>query len=279
MERRKLIIGAAVAVLVLGPIYGSVSSRNFQSCEQHQGQYPTTQNNENELSPVLVPGPNSVRVFWSCSGGYANENGGAITALATVFLMILTGLLAYLARVQFVTSRTQLQAFVFSPQVRHFWNIDQTVTQPADPTQPRIIRSWEFRPVWQNSGETQTKNMTTHVEHEFRDSPLPENFLFRDSTAAFAKMLIGPKSSANGGVTRVFTIQELTQIQNGERFLYLWGWVRYNDVFPGTREHITRYCVQVLVIGDPKRSDCVFWFPFPNIGNCSDAECVAAGLG
>ena len=49
--------------------------------------------------------------------------------------------------------------------------------------------------------------------------------------------------------------QDILDVQAGRKHLYLWGWAKYFDVFPGTREHITRFCWIVTPIGDPLAYD------------------------
>jgi hypothetical protein len=77
-----------------------------------------------------------------------------------------------------------------------------------------------------------------------------------------------------------------TQLKNGvrespwvPRRSYMWGWIRYRNVFQRYRTHLTRYCASVSVVGDPGLQCCTFLYPIPNIGNCSDSECDAEGLG
>jgi hypothetical protein len=48
-----------------------------------------------------------------------------------------------------------------------------------------------------------------------------------------------------------FPWPHLRDVQQATLFLYLWGWVRYFDVFPDTKEHITRFCGVVMPVGDP----------------------------
>ena len=56
--------------------------------------------------------------------------------------------------------------------------------------------------------------------------------------------------------------------------MYVFGYVKYRDVFAGTINHITKYCFAVsgMTDGDagpePSYGRCVHW-------NCSDAECKA----
>jgi hypothetical protein len=35
------------------------------------------------------------------------------------------------------------------------------------------------------------------------------------------------------------------------KYIYLWGWVRYRDVFPGTPKHISKFCWYLMFQGDP----------------------------
>jgi hypothetical protein len=76
------------------------------------------------------------------------------------------------------------------------------------------------------------------------------------------------------------TSQNLWDVQQGRQFLYLWGWVRYFDVFPNTKQHITRFCWMVMPVGDPFTyvpNDPQHTLRFDNIhhteGNCADDEC------
>ncbi len=107
---------------------------------------------------------------------------------------------------------------------------------------------------------------------------MPDNFSFADNTAFVAKMLVGPKSKNVGGSPHTFTIDDLERVRDGKMYLYLWGWVRYEGLAGSTKKYLTRYCLQVLVGGNPSKVGCPFTFSFPNVGNCSDDECALIGL-
>jgi hypothetical protein len=47
------------------------------------------------------------------------------------------------------------------------------------------------------------------------------------------------------------TPQDILDSQAGRKFIYLWGWIKYQDIFPETEQHITRYCWQIVTTGDP----------------------------
>jgi hypothetical protein len=75
------------------------------------------------------------------------------------------------------------------------------------------------------------------------------------------------------------SLQDILDSQHGTKWLYIWGWARYSDVFANTPQHITRFCWVITPVGDPLAFD-------PNVpsgidfqtvhhteGNCADDEC------
>jgi len=283
LERRRfwLFLATALAIAILTIFACLALSTNYNYCVSHGGQHATGQYDQKGM-PIVEPpidNPSPINLFVYCGGIFANENGSGVTALATALLFVTTGLLWWLARNQFVANRTQLSAFVFVEDVRPQFIVDPATRQPSDLTKPREVSGWQFRPLWRNSGETQTRGMTTHVDYEYRDRELPVGFKFKDNYPYTAKMLLGPKNAAIGGSAKTFTVDEMRQVQAGTKFLYLWGWIKYEDIFQRGREHLTRYCVQVTVVTDPSKSNAAFLYPVPNEGNCSDDECTVLGLG
>jgi hypothetical protein len=67
-----------------------LSSQGFRDCEQNNGQYPTKETKFDKPSRVVVTNPRIIQTWFSCVGGFSNENAGAITALATVILTLST---------------------------------------------------------------------------------------------------------------------------------------------------------------------------------------------
>jgi hypothetical protein len=47
------------------------------------------------------------------------------------------------------------------------------------------------------------------------------------------------------------SVHDILEAQGSRRFIYLWGWVKYYDVFPKTPEHITRFCWLIQIAGEP----------------------------
>jgi hypothetical protein len=171
----------------------------------------------------------------------------------------------------FVASR---RAFVYVPDIAPSWERN-----------PETGVVWYgFRPRWANAGETQTRDMVCRVNAEYRDDFLPIGFDFAASHGPAMPHTLGPKSVSTGGLARSFSDAEMREIVAGRKFLFLWGWAEYSDIFPGTPRHISRYCAQVRAFGDPSNPEggptvfnIVFYVHLR--GNCSDDECAAQGLG
>jgi hypothetical protein len=140
---------------------------------------------------------------------------------------------------------------------------------------------WRFRPRWMNSGDTPTKNMQIYTACELRNSTLPVNFDFTQMASPAGTGLIGPRNEQLGSLApappnAAITPQDVIDVQRGTKFLYLWGWILYFDVFTNTPQHITRFCWMISPVGDPMTSDLnglrFDWIYNPQ-GNCADEEC------
>jgi hypothetical protein len=171
------------------------------------------------------------------------------------------------------------RAFVFATAVLPFWEFDEANSQ----------YNWRFRPQWQNSGDTPTRNMVMNTECLLTDDVLPPGFDFEGATVATGTALLPPNSQSGGGLAPrapapAITPQDILEVQLGKKILWLFGWARYHDVFPGTPEHITKFCWRVVILGDPVAFDPKVneqSLKFPNIlhteGNCADDECKKYG--
>jgi hypothetical protein len=103
------------------------------------------------------------------------------------------------------------RAFVFASGINPFWELDKRSG----------TYHWRIRPVWRNAGDTPTRRLRLYTDCEIRNSSLPENFRFVDGAIPAGAGLLGPRQESMGG-----------------------------DVFPGTPEHITRFCWQIIPQGD-----------------------------
>jgi hypothetical protein len=227
-----LIFGAVVFVAA-----EHVFSPTFQAC---LGQFPPNQES------IGATANNYVR----CSGIFISDNSNGIAAFAalvvaifTVFLWAATHRQALLTKEALISNN---RAFVFVPTFGQFWEHDPATDH----------YNWRLRPTLRNSGETPTKNLTMFVECEIRNTPLPAGYSFTADARNIARAIIPPKFDISGGAAprnpgAAITPQDIIDAQNSRKFIYLWGVIRYSDVFPGTRPHITKYCYIITTTGDP----------------------------
>jgi hypothetical protein len=90
----------------------------------------------------------------------------------------------------------------------------------------------------------------------------PTNYKFPEpEEGTTMRTFVGPKTDTFGSqVPRItpgpahnaITPDIITDVQDGRTFIYLWGWIKYHDVFPRTPEHITHFCWNIIVGGNPR---------------------------
>ena len=112
---------------------------------------------------------------------------------------------------------------------------------------------WGFAVNWKNSGNTPALSESMLIWVEVVDGVLPMDFQFDRTADDHVSAVFGPNMALSsvhawvsaGGIKKVFA---------GEKTLYLWGWVKYRDVFPATPERQTRFCYRLSVTGDPTKA-------------------------
>jgi hypothetical protein len=218
----------------------STSSSTTKVCEE----YPPYSGNEKCTAHYLVNVP-FIRVTH-----FLNNDSGLITGIATAFLTLITAFLVRNTRQQNETTRAQLRANVFAMALNSYW-----IPDPAGGPY-----SWRLGPRWFNTGETPTKGLRIHSICHIRNTPLPEGFNFDYPTPDVGVGgIIAPKANNPGGQVPKFpgypiSPQEIIAAQGGQgapKFIYLYGWAKYFDIFPGTPEHTTTYCWLIAPQGDP----------------------------
>lgn len=253
----------------------------FQGCVQKHEQTDAGAPSKNYVAASIAAINTNVR----CSGEFVDVNSNAITALATIIIAAFTATLWSATTRQAKLTKEALvadkRAFISFKGIFGYWEKDEAMQQ----------YNWRFRATMENTGETPTVHLTIHTACELRNTQLPADFQFVDNSPV-GTGLLGPKASSQGGIAPMppaaaLTPQDLHDVQLGRKFLYLWGWARYNDVFPGTERHLTRFAWAVMVAGDPFNYDpqtpAANTLGFSNLylptGNCADDECRVQGLG
>jgi hypothetical protein len=171
-------------------------------------------------------------------------------------------------------------------------SFDTPVRLSDAPGQPnKQVKYWWFIPNIKNSGNTPTKNMKYFigancprelniavVKHmavacDFTRQDIIDpvdlfnNPTFKDKEDA---AILGPQSAiALGGIG--ITEASIQAIAKGFN-LFIFGVISYNDIFPHTKKHITKFCYQAGA-NLSEKSEIVSTFGFCAHWNCADDEC------
>lgn len=113
---------------------------------------------------------------------------------------------------------------------------------------------WRLHPGWYNVGNTPTRKLRVRVHYTLTDTPLAADFAFAvDYLPALGRSTLSPKESMESPVFDV-TAADLVLVKNETKHLYVWGGAEYDDVFAGTPQRTTKFCVKAgLVTGDPSQ--------------------------
>jgi hypothetical protein len=157
---------------------------------------------------------------------------------------------------------------------------------------------WMARPGIENSGSTPTRNLQwimgpsfTFVSIDKIPEIMPQVDKSQTAASGWTFGTIGPRSRMNldyPANATGFTDQPFTQIAHGEARMLFTGIIRYNDIFPNTNEHLTKFCyfiradildtaklapgtpLELSDLGQPYGRQC------GGHTHCADEECDAA---
>jgi hypothetical protein len=128
--------------------------------------------------------------------------------------------------------------------------------------------------------------MQNHVNLRMLDGPLPNDWDFPDLWSAktapgdrvSTPLGVAPRGTVQGQIVGI-SLDQMREVVAGTKRLYMWGWATYNDVFPRTHIHITRFAVQISAGGDPTdTAKTSVTFHFVRRYNCTDEECEHQGF-
>jgi hypothetical protein len=209
---------------------------------------------------------------------FVYEDREAVNTLSTAIIAIFTVVLSIAtANLWRATNRHA------SIAERSLIDIERAFVFPAD----RVSKShfdpekktvwWSIQIVWGNSGKTPTKDLVVWCEHYLEDHPMPRDFAFLPKHGRQIQIVIGPGPTMNSYLITVDGV-DLAAVQVKKKHFYIWGYASYRDVFSGTRQHITRFCYKVLLLGDPcqmySATNIVeFTYAAHPHYNCADDEC------
>jgi hypothetical protein len=212
----------ALVVLVVG------TSEAFKNCikeRKTRDAYKTLDENTSFISRAIK----RVDLNRVCAGDFADKDNGAITAVFTVFLTIVTGGLVWIGHQQIATSRAQLRAYVL---------VSKSVVTTAFPEAQVTIK---------NSGQTPAYNVINVGGFAMDRYPPPPTLDLIISDGEFAsparsREVLGPGDSSVSVVSAArppLTAPEKASLANGTCIIYVYGEIRYRDTFG--REQWTKY--------------------------------------
>jgi hypothetical protein len=156
------------------------------------------------------------------------------------------------------------------------------VAVPAPQEVHAFAGGWRYFPGFENRGVTPTQWLTAKVSYCLTDKRIAnfETFDFPDFSDPPA---IHDTMVRDAGIAPPYEIvsnDDLAAISKEKRFFYMWGWIKYWDVFSKNRsldeQRVTLYCWQAAAAeGNPATDKFHMRFNGCGRGNhtCVDAEC------
>ena len=193
-----------------------------------------------------------------------------------------------LATLFFVAAYTIITTFIWCTsrdteiqQLRAYVSFDGIELDSLPGTRAPDNSKWRLLVDLQNTGATPTQRATTHVHAALRSSMFPVGSKPEDVPTDFTDSgNIAPHAVINSRAVPdpPLSTDDLIQVRDQSKFLYIWGWVRYRDVFQRTIWHRTKFFSRVEIYGDvehPFQKDTFFMakYIFQSTGNCTDDEC------
>jgi hypothetical protein len=133
--------------------------------------------------------------------------------------------------------------------------IEFTFGKGADIHSGRVIK-WLFHPQWRNTGQTPAIRVR-HLTNAkvFLKSGMPDDFDFPDNQRIGANMnfgkVIGPSFTFVGPHVEIDAVVLRDLMKSKQYRMFIWGWVEYRDVFPGTPIRRTEWCSELILLADP----------------------------
>jgi hypothetical protein len=111
-----------------------------------------------------------------------------------------------------------------------------------------LTEIWNIRVVWENTGDTPTKDMLGNVNFDFFVDKIPDDFDYPDRGKEKFRVVIGPKHTIKSYIP--IPVHIIDEAFAKSHRVYMWGWVDYNDVFKDTPRHRTEFCHEIRQIGN-----------------------------
>jgi hypothetical protein len=164
-----------------------------------------------------------------------------ILAVSTVLLWIVTGRAANAAKKSADIATAALIAtrpYISIKTFKHQRGIDQEGKHTA----------WVLTPQWRNTGQTPALNCINWFIVRVFEPTIPKDFSPppHDNLSEAVSVVVGQLSDQDGGLLAISN-DNLLKASQKKAQIAIWGAVEYNDIFPNTPRHHTKYCAEIKV--------------------------------
>jgi hypothetical protein len=196
------------------------------------------------------------------------------TALLALLSLIQIGFLIRMGKTLRSSADAAKQASEAAMAGQRAYVIPEPYFTPDDSRLGQNPRNAKFGVRWINIGNLPTRNLRNHIDYRIVEGELPSDFEFPDNAPpTVSGTLLVPKQVVFGPhIPRDWdiTADQIAAIRSGEQNLYIFGWARYFDGFPGAPERVTKFCYIVRATGNPQKP---FVFTPHDRHNCVDEDC------
>ena len=219
--RRTIITISALVLFVLAALLVAGArefSSKFQECQTKYDAQAGTQQQPEGLPQFIIQRILSPR----CTARFIRRENAAITALATVLLAVITLALAYIARMQYVTTHAQLRAYVLveSTGILGVQNGGSPIAQVGV----------------KNSGQTPAYNVTANLSvlrfsrYDAADT-LPALPTIKEKVSGDIISPGGVRTFMSRNPDIILNKESVKQIYDGTHALFAYGEIFYMDSF------------------------------------------------
>jgi hypothetical protein len=167
----------------------------------------------------------------------------------TGILAIATAILAFMAVRQVRDNRAVQRAFVSLLRPQSDLLFDQSGNFVG-------LRVWV---IWKNSGATPASPMRGVFGATW--VPPGGEFQFGQSGNDVQKkpFVLGPLTEITSGWIDIAAPHVVATLNKQSR-QFIWGWVEYQDIFPGSLVHVSEFCLELSLDGQLKPGECRVFF-------------------
>ena len=204
-------------------------------------------------------------------------------ALGT-WVLAIVGICAFITASKDAARQTEVVRECFTAIQRAFVTVTDVSIDTFHKQVPNMTGDlfWRFIPTIENSGTTPTKNMkwtTSEVVggpiDDFNKLGLDIEALLKDNKNAWRYGILGPRAQMNFTYSADHLELHESWIPRlaANAVSHVWqGVIRYNDIFPNTEEHVTKFCY-VIRVSNTGGTQTPFLQQCYGHKNCADDEC------